>query len=410
MRILTLGKFYHPHHGGIERLLSTWCEGFVKRGAEVDCAVANHGVRTVHDVVNGVRVHRFASFGMALSTSLAPGYLSAGMRFKADLVHVHFPNPLADLATFLIPARVPVVLTYHSDIVRQDWLMRLYRPSMEKLLKRSARIIVATPLHFEYSPWLQPHAQKVECIPFGIDTARYRPSPAISAASAALREKAGGRPILLNVGRLVGYKGQENLLAAARDLNAEVWFVGSGPLLGALQAYARESRLGDRCRFWGSVEDADLPAFFHACDVFVLPSVTPNEAFGLVQLEAMACGKPVISTALRSGVPFVNRHEVTGLIVQPGDVAGLRQAIERLLGKPDLAAHMGRAGRDRVVAEFTDELMVSRYWDCFETVLATRTAVDRTGTFPNPRSRPRLAASDASSHDQRRDPFHHDHS
>ena len=378
MRILTFGKFYHPHYGGIERLLATWCEGFVKRGAEVDCVVANHRFQTQHDSVNGVRVHRYASLGMVLSTSLAPGYLGSGMRFKADILHVHFPNPLADLATLLVPRSTPVVVTYHSDIVRQDWLMRLYRPSMEKLLRRSDRIIVATPLHYDFSPWLRPYVQKVECIPFGIDTARFQPNSSVLAAARVLREKACGRPVLLNVGRLVGYKGQEVLLNAARDLNADVWFVGTGPLLGALRAYAREAHLGDRCRFWGAVSDADLPAFFHACDMFVLPSVTSNEAFGLVQLEAMACGKPVISTDLRSGVPFVNRHEVTGLVVPPGNAGSLRAAIQRLLENPDLAAHMGRVARERVFADFTDEVMVSRYWDCFESI-SRRNAPDGQG-------------------------------
>src|SRR5438093_6210537 len=126
MTILELGKFYPPHHGGIETLLRLWCEGFVRCGAEVDCVVANGTSRTVHEEMNGVRVHRLASYGLALSTSVCPAYVLSTRRYRADIWHVHFPNPLADIATVCGPRRQPLVLSYHSDVVRQAEIGRAH--------------------------------------------------------------------------------------------------------------------------------------------------------------------------------------------------------------------------------------------------------------------------------------------
>ena len=370
MRILELGKFYPPHHGGIETLLRSWCEGFVRQGAEVDCVVANNTSRTVVEEINGVRVHRLASYGTFVSTSICPGYLNSTRRFPSDLWHVHFPNPLADLACLRGDPKTPLVLSYHSDVVRQAGLMNVYRPLMNRLLRRATRIVVATPNHLDYSPWLGAYREKCEVIPFGIDLARFAPTPGLLQAAAELRQSAKGKPILLNIGRLVGYKGQRHLLEAARELDAVVWLVGVGPLEAELKQQAQALGLGERVRFWGAVDERQLPVMLHACDVFVLPSVTPNEAFGIVQVEAMACGKPVVSCALRSGVPFVNQDGVTGLIVPPADMIALTAALRRLLQEPATRARLGEAGRRRAEQEFAESVMVERYWQCFQRLSA----------------------------------------
>ncbi|MBU6399391.1 MAG: glycosyltransferase [Verrucomicrobia bacterium] len=369
MRILELGKFYWPHRGGIETLLRAWCEGFARRGAEVDCVVANQGLRSAHETINAIRVHRLGTFGSCWSTSICPTYLDSTRRYPADLWHAHFPNPLADLACLRGQPTTPLVLTYHSDVVRQARSIRLYQPILTRLLERATRIVVATPRHLECSAWLPPYASKCAVIPFGIDLARFEPTEPMRQRIGELRSAAGGRSILLTVGRLVGYKGQRYLIEAARDLDVIVWLVGTGPLESELQTLARGLRLGSRVRFWGSVDDAELPALLHACDVFVLPSITPNEAFGLVQLEAMACGRPVVSCALPSGVPFVNRNGVTGLVVPPADAAALTESLRRLLADPGWRGQLGAAGRARVEAEFAEGVMVERYWQLFTDLL-----------------------------------------
>ena len=373
MRILELGKFYLPHHGGIETLLRSWCEGFVRQGAQVDCVVANDAARTCHEVIHGVRLHRHASWGMVASTSICPAYIGSTRRYPADLWHAHFPNPLADLACLAGPRSTPLVLSYHSDVIRQARWLACYRPLLRRLLERASRIVVATPRHLEFSPWLGAYRAKCEVIPFGIDLTRYSGTEATQSAVAELRRSASGRPVLLTIGRLVGYKGQRYLIEAARQLDAEIWLVGTGPLEAELQALAGACQVRERIRFWGAVEEARLPVLLQACDVFVLPSISPNEAFGIVQVEAMACGKAVVSCELPSGVPYVNQHEVTGLVVPPADAAALAAALRRLLADAALRTRLGEAGRQRARAEFEESLMITRYERLFENLLDKKT-------------------------------------
>ncbi len=367
MRILVLGKYYPPFHGGIETLTRIWCEGFARLGADVTCVVANDQARTVHETLAGVKVERCARFGSGMSLPFCPRYVTAARR-PADLIHLHFPNPLADIAVLLGRRETPLVVTYHADIVRQKAAMRLYAPLMDRLLRRANRIVVATPPQLSFADALVSHRDRCEIIPFGLDFTRFDQPPPVVPAVEAARAAAGGQPILLNLGRLVGYKGQRYLIEALRFTQGVAWLVGAGPLREELERVARVARVSDRVRFWGEVDDAELPAFVHACDVFVLPSITPNEAFGLAQVEAMACGKPVISCQISSGVPYVNQDGITGIIVPPSDANALAQAIFKLTSEPDLARRLGKNGHHRAHTEFSLDVMMGRYWKLFQSL------------------------------------------
>jgi rhamnosyl/mannosyltransferase len=375
MRILELGKFYPPERGGIETLLRLWCEGFVAAGDEVDCVVANRSARTERSQINGVHVHRLASLGMAMSTSICPAFPTAAFRYPADLIHSHFPNPLADIACIMSPVDIPVVITWHSDIVRQKSLLRFYQPLQRALLRRANQIVVATPNHLTYSEWLSEFSEKVMVIPFGLDLRRFEPPSVDLGKVAELRASAGGRRILLNVGRLVGYKGQRYAIDALKSLpDAVLWLVGAGPLEGELHRHAALQDVAKRVVFWGDVPDPELPCFFQACDVFVFPSISPNEAFGLVQVEAMACGKPVIATDLKSGVPWVCRDGVTGTVIPPESGESLALALKPLLGDESFRQAMGEAGRARAYAEFSAPVMIERYRALFARLIAATPA------------------------------------
>jgi rhamnosyl/mannosyltransferase len=370
MRILELGKFYAPERGGIETLLQLWSEGFVAAGDEVRCVVANRGLATVRETVAGVPVVRLPSLGMALSTSLAPTYPFASRRWKADILHAHTPNPLADLAILAAPRHLPVVISWHSDVIRQQAVMRLYGPLQRAVLRRADMVVVATENHHRFSPWLSQVPEKVHVIPFGLDLARFQPSAAVVASAAAWRQQAGPRPLFLNLGRLVGYKGQRHAIEAlSRVPEALLWIAGTGPLEGELRALSVRCGVSDRVRFLGDVRDADLPGLLHACDVFLFPSVTPNEAFGLVLVEAMACGKPLIACDLRSGVPCVCRHGVNGLIVPPADPLALAIAMRSLLDSAELRGKLGSEGRRLAQVEFSAPVMVERYRSLFQSLV-----------------------------------------
>jgi rhamnosyl/mannosyltransferase len=271
---------------------------------------------------------------------------------RADIVHIHWPHPTALLAYLASGHAGRLVVTYHSDIVRQKILAKLFWPVLRRALERAEAIVVASPNYVESSPVLQKFKAKCRVIPFGVPLEEFdRFDPA---EVARIRARFGPR-IVLGVGRLIYYKGFEHLVRAMKGTDAHLLIIGEGPLRGALEDEARRERVSGRVTFLGRVEDA-VP-YFHAADVFALPSVARSEAFGIVQLEAMACGKPVVNTRLDSGVTFVSVDGVTGLTVPPADSESLAAALDRLLKDPALLASYGRAARARVEREFDLEAM-----------------------------------------------------
>jgi rhamnosyl/mannosyltransferase len=332
----------------METYLKSLCDE-LRREVDVEVIVSNTAPRTVRELVDGVPVTRVASHGRLRSTSIAPGLLLALARAHADVVHLHTPNPTAEMAVLgAVPAGTPLVVTWHSDVVRQRWLGRLSRPIARRLLARADAVCVATPNHVRSSEILPEFAGKIRTCPFGVDLATVHADPA---ATAAVRARFGARPIVLAAGRLVYYKGFDVLVEAMRGLDATLLVVGDGELRAPIAARIGALGLGDRAFLLGEVDD--VRPYFAACDVFVLPSTHRSEAFGIVQLEAMAAGKPVVSTRLGTGVDWVNAHELTGLTVPPGDAPALSAAIARLLASPALRARFGENGRRRVEQGFT---------------------------------------------------------
>lgn len=360
LNILELGKFYWPSKGGMETLLQLFCKGFTDMGHEVECVVSNEKPKKIIEKIEGVPVRREAQFSKLLSTSICPEYINACRRAKADIWHHHFPNPLADVACLLGDKKTPLILSYHSDIIRQAAFMKIYSHVMNRVLDRSQKIVVATPFHFTYSQWLQPYEDKVVVIPYGINLSQLEKKKSDGPAIEELREQAQA-PIFLNVGRLVGYKGQKVFIQALKETNGTAWIVGQGPLEKELRELAKSENLENRVIFWGGVSEDKLRHLIHACDVFVFPSITPNEAFGLVQVEAMACSKPVIATNLQSGVPYVNKDRVTGLNVAPNSSSELSEAMEKLGNDSNLRAEYGRNAKERAFNEFETGVMLRRY-------------------------------------------------
>jgi rhamnosyl/mannosyltransferase len=315
---------------------------------------------TIHEEVKGVPVTRVASYGTIYSVALCPTLPMWLARQQADVIVLHEPNPLGMLSYWLVRPTGKLVVWFHSEVVRQRQLYALHRPFLRHALWRAARVIVSSPRLAEQAVELQDHQYKCAIVPYGIDPVRLQRTPRITTLVAALHNKYDG-PICLFVGRMVGYKGVEILIRALPGLPGTAVLVGEGPLLSRMQHLVATLGLEDRVVFTGDVAAEALIAWYHACDVLVLPSISRNEAFGVVQIEAMTCGKPVVSTNIQgSGVPWVNRHEETGLVVPAGDVAALHETLRRLLHDSALRASLGTHGRQRVMTEFTLERMVNR--------------------------------------------------
>lgn len=369
MRVLQVGKFHHPYTGGIETVL----RGMARSIAALDnvslkVLVYNDSARTVSDVVDEVPVKRAACLGSLASQPICPSMPYWLSKERADIINIHLPNPLAGLSYLLARPSAPMVVTYHADIVRQKYFMGPYLMLLHRILRRATSIVVATPNHIKYSRILPKYASKCTVIPFGIDLSTF----ALTGETQRLRDgilAANPGPSLLFVGRLVYYKGVEYLIHAMASVNARLVIIGSGPLESRLKALAESLGLAGKISFLGWVSEEDKVAHLHASDLLVLPSVERSEAFGMTQLEAMACSKPVVSTNLRSGVPYVNRHGVTGLVVQPKDSRTLADAINRLLRNDALRRKLGTAGRRLVASEYTEKLMGQRYHHLYLEIL-----------------------------------------
>ena len=342
-RVLHVAKFYPPAAGGMERVVQTLCRA--SEGLVESRVLALSSTReTTDEWVEGVAVTRVGVAARAGSVPIAPSLSHHLRRAAADLIVLHEPNPWALLSYAIARPTAPLAIWYHSDVVRPPLQYALfYAPLARAVYSRAQRFVVSSPPLGEHAAALQPYRDRVTVIPFGIDPVQW----VAPASGPAVDDE----PFVLFVGRHVAYKGVDVLLRALAGTGIRAVIAGDGPQRASWERLAQT--LGVAARFTGDVPDAELHRLFASCAALVLPSTTRAEAFGYVQLEAMASGKPVIATDVPSGVSWVNQHERTGLIVAAGDAAALRGALQRLMGDERLRTVLGRQARTRVEEVFT---------------------------------------------------------
>jgi rhamnosyl/mannosyltransferase len=366
MKVLQVGKFYPPYVGGMETVLKNLCEA-LKSKVDIEVLVANTFFKTLHEN-SSFPITRVASIGTFLSCSIAPSFLYWLRNLSGDILHIHIPNPLAELSYLFSRKKGRMVGHFHSDIVRQKSLLPIYGPFLRLFYERADRIIVPSPNHISVSSFLPRFRKKCRVIPYGISLGEFELNKSEMETVKKLMEK--GCPKLLFVGRLVYYKGLDVLIRAMREVKAKLWIIGTGPLEQNLRELIAKLGLVEKIEFLGSVDQRGLVCYYHACDIFVLPSVARSEMFGMVQLEAMACRKPVISTNLPTGVSWVNQHGITGLSLPLGDSSALAKAIQELIDNPHMCEQMGEAGRKRVEETFTIEKMAAAVFEVYREVLS----------------------------------------
>ncbi len=358
MRILHLAKYYWPRSGGMERVVQDLAEGASLLGHQVEVVAVQSVGRQGASARQRSSVTRAFSFGALGTQEFAPGYIAAAWK-RADVIHVHHPHSLADIACLLRAGRTPVVVTQHADAKRSASHL-----AARLVLRRARAIVVPSQAHLALSTELRGFESKVEVIPFGIDEQRWNVVPP---------PPPGVPPRALFIGRLVPFKGVDFLLRALErvpDLRLDI--VGSGPEMPRLRTLAQALAVADRVRWYGEYPDEDLGRRMADADFLVLPSVTVEEMFGLVVLEAMAAGRPVITTAVPSAVREVNVPGVTGLEVPLRDIGALATALDTLARDPYRRQAMGEAGRARVRDQFTRTLMAERHIALYQRVLAGR--------------------------------------
>lgn len=377
VRPLHVGKFVPPPYAGVEAHIDVLLRTLQPEVNATLLAADSPGAEPAALQALPYRVLTAGSYGKFASATLSPSVpwlarreLRAG---RCNLLHVHAPNPWGDLAALCCPKDVPVVMTWHSDIVRQKRLMTLYRHVQRHALARADRVIVFTPKHYESSAQLHQLdlGARIAYVPTGIDFSQLDGSRADAGAAERLRAFARGRPLLLTVGRHVYYKGYEYLLAALARLRSDAVLVmiGAGVLTASLQQQARELGLVERVLFLGEVDPPTLVAAYHVCDVFCQPSIAPSEAFGIASAEAMACGKPTVVCELHNGVNYLNRAGETSLVVPPQDVDALSSALDALAMDESLRRRMGAQAQTWVRTEFSLEAMKQGTLEVYRSLL-----------------------------------------
>jgi len=397
--VLHIFKIYYPDlFGGTLTVIRDICAN-LKDAFTCAVLVCSQSAEQRNIVVNDVPVERVHSFGNVLSLPAAPAYPWRLWQKIAehDLLALHAPFPLADLVFALgFGRKQPLVVHWHADIVTHAGLRWFIEPLMRRTLRQAKAIIVSDHVLIETTPLLREFEDKCHVVPFGIDTDVYD-WPKIEPHHVNDR----GR-LVLACGRLVPYKGFDVLIRAAVDRNFETWIIGEGVERARLEQLIRELGLGERIKLLGSVNDGERIKLMCLADVFVMPSVTNAETFGLVQLEAMAAGRPVVNTALDTAVPRVARHGMEAITVPPGDPEKLGEAIDTLISDPERRRRMGLSARARAVSRYS----ATAFKDGMETVYRSAvtassdqqvTAQDQlqvTGMFESVRIAAALAWSD----------------
>ncbi|PRC93951.1 Glycosyltransferase [Solimicrobium silvestre] len=361
--------------GGVEQVIHQIATGASKQGVhtEVLALTTNRMPRTIE--MNGYKVNRARMNFQIASTGFSA---SAFLRFsqlakKADIIHYHFPWPFMDVVHFATRVKKPSVVTYHSDIIRQKYLLKLYRPLKRKFLASVDRIVTTSPNYLKTSNVLEKFSDKVSIIPIGLDKATY-PQPSLEKLQ-YWRTKLGPK-FFLFVGVIRYYKGLHILLEAMQGVDYPIVIVGAGPIEDELKALKKQLGLRN-IHFLGQLPDEDKVALFTLCYGVVFPSHLRSEAFGVSLLEGAMHGKPMISSEIGTGTTFINIADLTGLVVPPSDPTALQQAMRYLWEHPTEAAEMGQRAAERYWQHFTADQMAQSYVDLYGELLHSRENLHR---------------------------------
>jgi len=368
VHIVYLYKDYAPVMGGIESHLQTLAEGVAAQGIRVSVVVCQPAGQRLpaQEQINGVMVYRVARQIDIASSPISLGFWSIVRQLRPDIIHLQMPWPTGDAVAACFP-HIPLVVTYQSDVIRQQRLLQLYAPLLRHTLRRAQRIIVTSPQYRDSSPWLQPFIAKCQVIPLGM-------SPALAPDAGRLAHWHAEFPqsCLLWVGRLRYYKGLHVLIAALAQLPDTITLalVGDGPESANLHTLVTSLGVSARVRWLGSLPDADVRALQAIAKLFVFPSHLRSEAFGLALLAALQAGLPAISCEVGTATSFVNKHDITGLVVPPDDPVALATAIATLWHDDARRAVMAQAAQQWALTQFGAQQMVAESLAIYRHVVA----------------------------------------
>lgn len=365
VKITHIARFAYPHIGGIEAVIEQINESLSNADfeKEVICC-SNTDKSSIKDGVKYTRCRYLFDFA---ANSISPQLFFKMMFLKTDIIHFHMPV-IQNVVIWFILYHLGLLkykkmyVTYHSDVVGYDKIMKPFIPLYKYFLSKSDKIHVLSPNIIESSDMLSVVKDKCIVIPQGI----YLEDSSTTEKVNEIRQKYVGKKILFSLGRLVPYKGFIYGIEAMKNVENAVYLIGgTGPLKTEIEEYIKENNLQDKVILLGRVEDCDLDSYYKACDIYLFPSIMQSEAFGIVQLEAMKYGKPVINTKLGTGVNYVSIHEETGLTVEPKNCEQLYEAINKLVDDDELRKLYGKNARKRIENLFDIEIIKEKYKELY---------------------------------------------
>jgi len=373
--VLHLGKFSSERAGGIETVVDMLLLG-LSLDFNLCNLVANNTFKNKIIEQAGYIEYSAALMGIFARTPFCPTmpyYIKKlYQRYRFSIVHLHLPNPMAHLASEILPASVKRIISWHSDVIHQKKLLQIYQPFVNRLLKQANAVIVSTPYLAEHSSQIQVARERntIHIIPYGVDFDYFLINKYHERID-QIKYQYSGYFLIFALGRHVYYKGFCFLIEAMKQLPKNIILLlgGEGPLTSILQQQVKNSQLEHRVYFLGQITKQDLPAYYHACDVFCLPSIDQSEAFGIAQLEAMACAKPVICCDVTHAASNLNRNGVTGFVVAPCCPKALAEAIWKLYQKPTLRLSLGRSAYNYAKEKFTTQKMVKQIKNLYQEII-----------------------------------------
>lgn len=368
MKVLHLGKLCPPNEGGIELFSYDLLEYLNSKGIKADLLC--FGSETIKNSYKGFD---YFSCKMNIKLNSAPISIDYVRKFREiinvyDIIHVHSPNPLAELLSLFVPKNKKVIVHWHSDIVKQKITYLFYKPIQQAFLKRADKIICTSPQYLETSKQLKNFKEKAVVVPLGLNIERLNTKDN-DLKYENIKDKLNGKKVVLSIGRFVEYKGFEYLVESAKYFkeNTILVIVGTGPLFGKIEEMIKRENLNDKVILTGKVKN--INSFLSKCDVFCLPSISRNEAFGLVLVEALYFGKPLVTTNVEgSGMNFVNIDNFTGFVVEPRNPKALAEAINKILSDEDLYKILSQNAKKRF-NEFKIEAIGDKIINLYKDIL-----------------------------------------
>ncbi len=374
MKILHFSKYYPPYYGGIETVAYDIVDGLNNNNIKCDVICFNDKNETVNDKVDNHNVFRASVFKEMFSTPLSLSIFNKFIKIVGNynIIHIHHPNPIATLCCFLMSFFIKdkkIIVHWHSDIIKQKKVKKIFLPIQNWMLNKASLIIVTSSVYGDNSRDLVSFSNKIKTIPIGIedlsDNVNYL-------MLKSLKNKYEDKFVVFTLGRHIYYKGFEYLIRSANHLpdNVIILIGGAGELTDEYNEIILNNNLEDKVEIIGRIPSSDLSAYFSLCDIFCLPSIEKSEAFGVVQLEAMSFGKPLISTNIEgSGVSWVNKHMESGLVVENKSSKSLAKAILTIKDNEKLRMKLAFGSKQRFRNYFTKEIMVKSFIDTYKNLL-----------------------------------------